>query len=213
MIWLLQKVHISQVLNKLFLGQPLNHGSIIYIQKAFRRCKKFSKARDYRWKSRSISLRGKLLNTKPMSFIPVWLEEVLKCVYIFFLIYSSSQNIPQKRSAIWLALSQKTQWLEVLCKKDHYSRDLTGKTRTISVSLLQGLVVLEVQHCPVYTCKHLEERDILLHLSAIMRRLFSHKLRVKTTSHPHPHLSYLQKKICFPTCRNNFQLSVKIVSC
>lgn len=89
-------------------------------------------------------------------------------------------------------------------KTDDYSKDLTGKTRTISVSLLQGLVVLEVQHCPVYTCKHLEERDILLHLSAIMRRIFRHKLRVKTTSHPHSHLSYLHKKICFPTCRNNF---------
>lgn len=125
------------------------------------------------------------------------------CLYFLLDLLQFSKHTTKMICNLACSVLENTMARSVMQKRSLLQR-FNRKTRTISVSLLQGLVVLEVQHCPVYTCKHLEERDILLHLSAIMRRLFSHKLRVKTTSHPHPHLSYLKKKICFSTCRNNF---------
>lgn len=103
----IHKVHISYILNKLFLGQPLNRGSITYIQEVFRRCKEFSKPCNYKRKPRFTSLREKILTTKPMSFIPAWLEKCVKMCsdFLLDLLQFRSQNIPQKWFAIWLALS------------------------------------------------------------------------------------------------------------
>lgn len=58
------------------------------------------------------------------------------------------------------------------------------KLEELFVSLPQGLVVLEVQCCPAYMCKHLEDWGILLHLSESLKRIFIYELMVKTASHP-----------------------------
>lgn len=63
MTYFLRKVHIAWALNKLLLGQSLNHGSLTHKKEAFRRWKKFSKSCAYRQKSQFISIKEKVLNT------------------------------------------------------------------------------------------------------------------------------------------------------
>lgn len=110
MIYLPPKVHMSSVLNKLFLGQPLNSGSITYMRGAFRRWKEFSTSCDYRWKCRFTPLREKLLNTSRFHSCQHGWKNVFKCVQIFFSIYS----IPDLKTHYKHGLQ-----LSLLCPRKH----------------------------------------------------------------------------------------------